>query len=51
MDLRQASTIPDRSHVKIVLRGPTEHVHVPQLSSGNTAAQCEHAGPVSYLAN
>ena len=45
VDLRQ-QTIPDRSHIKIVLRGPTERAFVPQPSSDPATARAE---PVSCL--
>ena len=41
MDLRQ-QTIPDRSHIKIVLRGPAENIKVPQPYSGCATVLAEH---------
>ena len=48
MDFRQ-QTIPDRSHIKIVLRGPTERVCVAQPSSDCPAPQCAPVEPVCCL--
>ena len=45
VDLRQQA-VPDRSHIKIVLRGPTERACVPPPSSDCAIA---HAEPVCCL--